>query len=176
MNSLYSKVLGDAFHRLSPLLQRFHTVQDETWRGEARVHWSSHPGLRLLLRMGGLPKEAEQCHVTVSVVSKTSSEVWLRRFGERNMRSKQKWVGQSLHECFGPVSLTLDNRVEKGALKQTSLHSKMFGVPLPRPFRLRVSAREWQEGERFNFDVDIGLANWPLIRYSGWLRPQGRET
>jgi hypothetical protein len=49
-------------------------------------------------------------------------------------------------------------------------------VLLPHPFNLSVSAREWQEDERFNFDVEISLANWSLIRYSGWLRPQGWEA
>ena len=48
----------------------------------------------------------------------------------------------------------------------------LFGVPLPRFLAPRIAAREWQEGDRFRFEVEVAM---PLIgrivHYTGWLRP-----
>ena len=176
MSSLYQELLGTAFHRLSPLLQRFHTEQNASWVGEARVSWNRSPLIRLGLRLGGLPKETQRLPLTVRVAGNPCFERWHRRFGDQCMLSEQKVRGESLHESFGPVSLTLDNRVEQGALHQTCPRSSLFGLPLPHPLGFRITAREWQADERFNFDVEIGLAKLTLIRYAGWLIPQDREA
>jgi hypothetical protein len=176
MNSLYKDALGQQFQQLSPLLQRFHSAHDMPWQGEASISWSAHPVLRLLLRLGSLPREAKRVGVTVNVVSQTKGEIWQRNFGGQKMRSRQQWVGASLRECFGPVSLALNNQIEQGALHQSCSHGSLLGFSLPRQLNLHVSAREWQENDRFNFDVDIAIANRSLIRYTGWLRPQSREA
>ena len=176
MSTLYKNLLGAKFLQLSPLLQRFHTEQAQPWQGEAAVSWSKNPLIRLCLKLGGLPREGSQQPVTVFVTGNTSHEIWHRTFGGQRMLSKQKLSGQSLYEYFGPVSLALDNRVQQGALHQSSPRSRLFGLPLPHLLGFQITAREWQEDERFNFDVEIGLANLSLIRYIGWLTPQNREA
>ena len=176
MSTLYKNLLGTEFLQLSPLLQQFHTEQAQPWQGEAAVSWSKNPLIRLCLKLGGLPKEASQQPVMVSVTGDTRHEIWHRTFGNQHMLSRQKLSGQSLYECFGPITLALDNRVQQGALHQSSPHSKLLGLPLPHLFRLKITAREWQEDERFNFDVEIRLANLSLIRYIGWLTPQNRAA
>lgn len=174
MTTLYKHLLGDEFLQLSPLLQRFHTEQAQPWQGEAAVHWNTHPLIRLCLKLGGLPREASHQPVTVTVAGDTRHETWHRRFGSQHMLSKQKLSGQTLYECFGPISLALDNRVQQGALHQSSPRSAFLGLPLPSLLGLKITAREWQDDARFNFDVEIGWANLSLIRYVGWLTPQNR--
>lgn len=175
MSTLYQHLLGNAFHHLAPLVQRFHTEQGIPWRGEAQVIWSKNPVLRLFLKLGRLPLETKRLPVTVCVTDAANGEIWQRRFGEHAMGSKQKMCGQSLQECFWPVALTLETRVDQGVLYQTCPRSRLFDIPLPRPFRFQVAAREWQQDERFNFDVEIIWANWSLIHYIGWLHPQNEE-
>lgn len=176
MYSLYKTLLGTEFNALSPLLQQFHEAQDKAWHGEAQINWSKSRLLRLFLKLGGLPNESAKLPVKVCVTANENSETWHRDFGGKAMRSKQKIQGQTLRESFGPVSLALFTQIRTGSLHQTCSGSWIFGVPLPRPFALRISAQEWQTNERFNFDVEISLAKLPLIRYRGWLCPHSQAA
>ena len=48
-----------------------------------------------------------------------------------------------------------------------------LGVPLPMALAPRSRAREWQEGDRFRFDVPIALPFIGLVvHYRGWLIPE----
>lgn len=176
MNTLYKTLLGTEFNALSPLLQRFHTGQNKVWRGEAQVNWSTSQLLRLFLKLGSLPKESAKLPVTVCITNNKNGEIWHRNFGGKAMRSRQKLHGKTLCESFGPVSLALTNQIQQGSLYQTCSRSRILGVPLPHPFAFRIAAREWQTGERFNFDVEISLAKLSLIRYRGWLVPNSQEA
>lgn len=176
MNSLYKTLLGTEFNALSPLLQRFHAGQEKAWHGEAQINWSKSHVIRLFLKLGGLPNESEKLPVTVCVTNNKNSEIWHRNFGGKAMRSRQKLRGPTLCEIFGPVSLALTNQIKQGSLYQTCSRSRIFGVPMPRPFTFKIAAREWQTDGRFNFDVEISLAKLSLIRYRGWLRPHSQEA
>lgn len=176
MNSLYKSVLGESFHHLSPLLQRFHTGQDDVWRGEARVDWSKYRLIRLLLKLGALPQETERVLVTICVTAKQGSELWQRNFGEKLMLSRQQSLGAALRESFGLVSLELHNQIQDGSLHQACSRSSFCGIPLPHALGFRVTAREWQVGDQFHFDVQIGVASLSLLRYRGWLCPQSSRA
>lgn len=173
MKSLYSTLLGKKFLQLSPVLQRFHSGQEKVWCGEARVDWSKSGLIRMLLKIGGLPREADRSPVTVCITGNKNSETWQRHFGYQAIHSRQQLRDQSLYECFGPVSLALSNHIERGELIQTCVRSRLFGVSLPSSIEFKVTAREWQVHERFHFDVEIGIAKSLIIRYRGWLAPQG---
>lgn len=175
MTSLYATLLGNQFHTLAPLLQRFHTQYGETWQGEAAINTHTHPVLRLLLRIAGLPKSGAGVAATVRVNLQAGSECWQRVFAGRRMYSNQTVHGSDLHEGFGPLSLILENRIEQGALHQFSTANRVLGLPMPRWLGLAVTAREWQADDRFNFDVAIRFLNRTLIHYRGWLRPQAKD-
>ncbi len=176
MSKLYPHLLGDAFHQLAPMLQRFHTEMELPWHGKVQVIWNPRPALRQFLKLGGLPRETASQPITVCVTEANNSEIWKRQFGKQVMASRQKISKDSIQEGFGPVALILDTFVDKGALIQTCLRSRLLGIPLPRPLEFRVTAREWEQDECFHFDVGIAWANVSLIRYVGWLRPQPLST
>lgn len=176
MGTLYQKLMGTEFSNLAPLLQRFHVELDKDWVGEAQISWCKNPLLRAFLWLAGLPKEANHQPITVHITPGGSSEQWIRRFGKSHMASKQKLQGSGLQENFGPIALILHSHIRQGALHQSCSRSGLLGIPLPSPFAFRISAREWQENGRFNFDVQIGVAALSLIRYRGWLLPHNLEV
>jgi hypothetical protein len=48
----------------------------------------------------------------------------------------------------------------------------MFGVPIPRVFAPKISAREWQANDRFQFEVEASMPMiGKVIAYRGWLLP-----
>lgn len=176
MGTLYQNLMGVEFGQLAPLLQRFHTELGTEWSGEARITWCKNPLLRAVLGLARLPKEADRQRITVRVAPGENDEMWTRSFGECQMASKQKLQGSHVKESFGPFALMLDNRIEQGALHQSCSRTGLLGMPLPRWFTFQITAQEWQENERFRFDVQIGLANLSLLRYRGWLLPNSLET
>lgn len=176
MSTLYQNLMGTEFSQLAPLLQRFHTELGKDWVGEAQISWCKNPLLRALLWLARLPKEANSQPITVHITPGNNHEKWTRRFGPCHMASKQKLQGASLKESFDPFALTLDSHIQQGALHQSCSRSGLLGIPLPSRFTFKITAREWQEDERFHFDVQIGLASLSLIRYRGWLLPNSLEV
>lgn len=176
MSSLYQNLMGKEFSQLAPLLQGFHIDTNKKWEGEAQISWNKNPLVRALLWLGRLPKEAMCEQITVRIIPRENNECWQRHFGSRTMRSKQYLYRRVLHEKFGPFCLILNSHSKQGDLHQSCSRSYFLGLPLPPKFTFKITAREWQENERFNFDVKIGLAKLTLIHYQGWLLPSGLRT
>lgn len=170
MAALYENLLGDDYGRLAPLLQRFHREPGLLWQGEATVRHSPHGLLRTLLRLSPMPAAGLQA-CTVSLEAVGEGERWRRRFDERPMVSRQSLRQGRLQERVGPVRTQLRSEVVDGALHQHAERSYFLGLPLPRFLSMQIDAREWQDGERFRFDVAIRWGGLDLLGYIGWLQP-----
>ncbi|MDH5232859.1 MAG: DUF4166 domain-containing protein [Gammaproteobacteria bacterium] len=169
--TLYQKALGEEFKQLSPLLRQFHSELETNWVGESQIDWSSRKLIRLLLHLGGLPREASKEKLTMRIKVRNKTELWMRHFGKKMMKSKQRYKGNTIRESFGPFTLFLVTHVKESSLYQRCFRSKIFVIPLPSFFRFNIDAYEWQENDRFNFQVNIGFASVRLIHYRGWLAP-----
>ncbi len=78
-----------------------------------------------------------------------------------------------LAERFGPLRFHFDLPSDGQGLTMRMRRWTCLGVPLPMALAPRSRAREWQEGNRFRFDVPIELPFIGLVvHYSGWLTPE----
>ena len=99
-------------------------------------------------------------------------ETWTRDFGGYRFRSELSAHEGLVVERFGPIRFAFSLPSDGAGLAMELRRWNIFGVRLPRWLAPRIDAREWQEGDRFRFDVSVSapLAG-RIVRYSGWLRP-----
>jgi hypothetical protein len=171
---LYGRVMGEDFARLRPLIRRIHLVHgDGGAAGEALVR----RGTSLLARLAGWmirfpPAGTHPLHVHFA--EQSGAERWTRHFGPHSFSSKLRQHGRMLVERFGPLSFNFELVGDEAGLEMLLRRWTCLGLPLPFALAPRTQAREWQEGERFHFDVRIAVPlAGDVVHYSGWLRPLG---
>ena len=82
------------------------------------------------------------------------------------LRKPRGWIV----EKFGPFSFDLALPQSDGRVDLAMSGARFLGVPLPRMLWPKIKAFETAEGERFLFDVEIGLPLiGRLVRYRGWI-------
>jgi hypothetical protein len=172
--SLYRRALGDAYLLLSPAGQALHDAGTSRWTGICSVEGGSTAAARFVARLFRLPSAAKGAPITVDFVAGSDGEQWTRRIGTRAMRSHQYiasgkpsgWIA----ERFGIFTFDLEVAVARGELKLLMRGMRCCGLPLPGALWPRIAAREWEEGGRFHFDVEIALPlTGRLVHYTGWL-------
>jgi hypothetical protein len=90
------------------------------------------------------PPEGEIVSLSLRILSSSRREIWQRKFDRTPMVTKQyEEDGRVLVECLGPLALHFRLEVEAGALVFRLVEARMFGFPLPRALRPRVTGREW---------------------------------
>lgn len=169
---LYRRVMGIRFDALPPAVRAIHEIcGDGGARGEAVVTGGSNPLARLVARIMRFPRPGTW-PLHVAFTETDGVERWTRHFGERGFHSHLGESDGMLTERFGPMRFRFELPSDEGGLEMRMAGWRILGVPLPLALASRSPAREWQEGDRFRFDVPIAL---PLIgtivHYSGWLRP-----
>ncbi|NML05921.1 SDR family oxidoreductase [Sphingomonas sp. G-3-2-10] len=166
---LYARLMGDRFAALPPMVRAMH--QSDGAAGEGVVERGADPLAKLLAAMMGMPP-AGRYPLHVAFVAKDGAETWRRDFGGHRFRSTLSAKGGLAIERFGPLRFGFDLPSDGEGLRMVFRRWSLFGVPLPRFLAPRIAAREWQEDERFRFEVEVAA---PLIgrviRYSGWLVP-----
>ena len=168
---LYARAMGERFAALPPAVQAIHDVHgDGGAAGEGTVARGTHLLARIIGAVMRFPPSGSY-PIHVSFSEREGVERWTRHFGPHRFSSELAKVGAGVAERFGPVRFAFALPSDGTGLAMELKGWKLFGVPLPRFLAPRIAAREWQEGERFRFEVDVAM---PLIgrvvHYTGWLR------
>jgi hypothetical protein len=170
---LYARVMGERFAVLPEMVRRLHQVcGDSGASGEAIVTGGETVIARLIARIMRFPKAGSH-PLHVSFVERDGVERWTRRFGDQTFISELSERNGRLVERFGPLRFTFDLPSDARGLEMRLRRWSLFGMPLPLALAPRGVAREWEEQDRFRFDVPIAL---PLVgrivHYTGWLDPE----
>ncbi len=174
---LYADLMGGAFDRLGPALQRFHGPDGAgVWEGRASVSRGSGALARLAARLFRFPEAAADVPVRVTVTRSGVAEHWTRDFGGRSFTSHHERGTGSFEglavEHFGPFRFGLAVIAEGARLGLVVRRWSVFGMALPRIVMPWSEAWEDDAGGLFHFDVDIRLPGLgPVVRYRGWLKP-----
>jgi hypothetical protein len=166
---LYARAMGARFDALPPMVRAMHDLSgDAGATGEGAVRRGR--GLAWLIgRVMGFPP-AGSYPVHVAFAAQGGEERWTRDFGGHVFSSTLSQAGQGVAERFGPLRFTFDLSSGSEGLAMVLRGWTAFGVPMPRWLGPRIIGREWQEDERFRFEVGVGL---PLlgevVYYTGWL-------
>lgn len=167
---LYRRVMGPAFDALPLAVQAMHKVcRDGGAPGEARVAGGTNPLARMVARIMRFPPPGTHA-LHVAFTERDGVETWTRSFGRHAFTSRLSRKGDRLVERFGPLRFHFDLPSDALGLRMKMRRWTCLGLPLPLALAPRTEAREWQEGERFRFDVPISLPlTGVVVHYDGWL-------
>ena len=175
---LYRRILGERYDLLPEPLRHMHDVTGrQSAAGVASVERGQGPAARLIAWTFRFPRAGTDVPVTVDLIARNGGEVWERRFAGKKMVSVQE-EGHAglLIERFGPLAFSMTVTVEGGRLSLDVREGWVLGLPLPGILLPRITAFEHDEGDRFNFHVDLALpVIGRLVRYIGWLEPAEAE-
>lgn len=172
--SLYRRALGEAYERMSAPGRSLHYAGTSIWRGRCAVDGPANVIGRFVAALLQLPPATADAPISVEFTASDGAETWTRRVGYRTMRSRQ-FIGRRrpmgwIVEQFGPFAFDLAVPIADGRLELVVRGARFLGAPLPRFLWPGVKASETGEGERFRFDVEIGLPLiGRLVRYRGSL-------
>lgn len=177
-NSLYQRVLGNAWLDLPDSVRRIHgDTSTRKWRGRARVTRASNTLAKLIGTLFRFPKAGDDIGVTVEFHRKSGRETWTRNFAGRRFSSVQ-YQGRGAYEgllCerFGPFTFGLATVVENDRLRVPVRRWSMLGVRLPLWLAPRSNTYECEEDGTFQFYVDISLPLVGLVvRYEGYINEE----
>jgi hypothetical protein len=174
---LYARVMGEDFAALPPAVRALHLVNgDLAASGMAEVIRGRGSIARLLCRIMGFPAAAAEVPVSVWMREEDGVETWRRDFGGAAFSSRLAKRSGLLTERFGPIRFGFRLRREADGLSMHFVRWWLGPLPMPRFLMPRGTAREYEAGGRFHFDVPIALPLiGPVIRYRGWLIPSSNR-
>jgi hypothetical protein len=169
---LYARAMGARFDALPAAVRAMHEVNGEGGAaGEGSVKRGSHPLARLIGGIMRFPPEGDY-PVHVGFAERDGKERWTRDFGGHRFASELSQAGDGVAERFGPLRFVFDLPADETGLRMALRGWTIFGIPMPRVLGPRIEAREWQEGGRFCFEVEVCLPLiGPVVHYQGWLDP-----
>jgi hypothetical protein len=180
---LYESVLIDAFDQLPEPLRRLHAPNGKLIaRGIAQVDGAERLIGRLVAAVMRLPPAGNDVPVSVEITPSPGQERWVRYFSGRRFASVLSAAAtpNGLTERFGPLRFTLDLPVgPQGVLGMPVRAWRLGPIPLPRWLApVSIATEDVDEHRRFRFDVEmrlpLGLGR--LVRYRGWLVPDGEPS
>jgi len=168
---LYQRVMGPAFVNLPPAVRGIHSIcGDDGANGRGQVARGGNPFARAIGWLMRFPPPGDH-DLHVAFAERDGVETWTRNFGGHCFSSRLSEGKGLAIERFGPLRFGFALTGNEDGLTMQFRRWSCFGVPLPSVLGPRVQAREWQDGDRFRFEVGIAL---PLIGkivdYAGWLR------
>jgi len=169
-DALYMRVMGPRFAALGPVVARMHNVlRDGGAHGRATVACGGNVLTRIVASLMRFPGPGEH-ELHVSFEEHDGSETWTRDFSGKRFSSHLSQSGAYLVERFGPLRFRFDLLNDGNGLRMIMRGWSCAGLPLPLSLAPRSEAREWQEEDRFHFDVPIALPFvGPVVHYRGWL-------
>lgn len=176
---LYRRALGEAWAALPEPVRAMHDLSgDKRVAGRAEVERGTGLAVRLAAAVIGLPAAGRDVPVEVAFQVRDGVETWRRRFAGRAFSSTQRaGRGRSeglVEERFGPVRVGLALVLDGDRLRLVVRRWSLLGLPMPLVLAPGGEAWETVADGRFRFHVEIrhpwtGL----IVRYRGWLAPQG---
>jgi len=143
-SELYRAVIGGSWDRLDPGVVRLHGRNGAVQSGTFRVRRGTGRMARLVASLLRFPPEGDLVSLSLKIMSRGRREMWRRLFGRTPMVTEQyERDGSVLVECMGPLALHFRLDIDGGALVFRLIEVRLFGLPLPRALRPRVSGREW---------------------------------
>ena len=171
-SSLYEAVMGDAFQRLAPALQRFHRLSGvHELHGVVETDPPATALGRALARGLGSPSRAASGAIRFELDAAPAVETWTRHFPARTMRSCLRLVDGRIVERLGLARLVFTLDEIDGRLHMRLERMHFAGLPCPAWLRPRIVAEESGEGERLHFRIEasvIGIGR--VVGYRGWLQ------
>lgn len=176
---LYRRALGEAWAELLEPVRAMHDLSgDRRVAGRAEVERGTGWMARLIAAVIDFPAAGRDVPVEVTFRIRNGVETWRRRFAGRAFSSTQQaGRGRSdglLEERFGPVRVGLALVLDGDRLRLVVRRWSLLGLPMP--LALAPSGEAWETAAdgRFRFHVEIrhpwtGL----IVRYRGWLAPEG---
>ena len=166
----YRQIMGAEFDALPAVVRRAHSAplvacgSADVWRG------SGFGGLPAALF--GLPRAGLGRRLELQLTQRADEIGWWRAFDGRTLNTKQRAIGNMIHEHAGPVRIAFSVRSAGGGVRHESHGVWLLGLPLPAWARPRAVAQVTAAGRWWNVTVRIdhpfvGL----LCEYRGRLEP-----
>jgi hypothetical protein len=156
--SLFQAVMGEAFGRLAPPLQHFHSLKGRhALEGRVQADAPLSRAARVLALCLGTPREAMTGVIRFDVDASIDRESWTRHFPQHVMRSRMQRDGDQLVESLGPVRLHFTLVERGGALHMHLTVMRILGLPCPRWLLPAVHAVESARDGAVCFDVRASL-------------------
>ncbi|MDH5833058.1 DUF4166 domain-containing protein [Luteimonas kalidii] len=172
--TVFQQALGAAFFRLPDSLRRLHAGSGRfRYAGRATIERGGNPLARLCAWAAGLPAAGEDVATVVDFDCAPHRETWRRDFGGARMTSTVSLRDGLLRERLGPVRFGFALHANEGAIWWTVATARLFGLlPLPAALFDGVRCREYEQDDRYRFEVEATLPlAGRIIRYAGWLEP-----
>lgn len=172
--TLFQQALGAAFFRLPESLRRLHAGRGRfSYAGCATIERGRRPLARLCAWVAGLPAAGEEVATRVEFDCRPNRETWRRDFGGARMTSSLSFHDGLLRERIGPIQFRFALHANAGVIWWTVAGARLFGIlPLPALMFDGVRCREYEQDDRYRFEVDASLpVAGRIIRYAGWLEP-----
>jgi len=160
--------MGEAFDRLSPLLQKAH-IGKNCLRGTAKVE-RGNALAQIICTVFRFPKANPESNLSVECEHSADAMSWKRNFDGLKMESNFKKEGEYLVEYLGPLAMSFKAVEEKGALSYQFVKTKCFGIPMPNFLSPQVEAGEQELNGKYHFSVLVKMfLVGKVIAYSGEL-------
>lgn len=175
--TLYEKVMGEAFGRLSAPIRQFHRHSGfHQFFGWVEVDAPTSVAAALIARCLGTPLRASKGPIRFELEARPDSETWNRFFPSRFMSSRLVEREGRVVENLGVARLTFRLLEQDGELEMRLERMHFFGIPCPTWLMPQVTAKEVGVAENLHFHVQ---ASMPLIgtvtRYRGYLEMSRSE-
>jgi hypothetical protein len=173
--SLYQRILGDAWLQLPLQIQQVHGSQERyVLHGHAEVQRGKRWLSRFLARFAGFPIESKAVSVTVEIERSLHGERWTRDFGGHRLTSvlssgdgEQSYL---LTEKIAGLSFDIALLARDQGIKWQVRSWRWGWLPLPLTWAPNCEATETVRDERYAFDVS--LSHWIcglIVAYRGRL-------
>jgi hypothetical protein len=170
--AVFQQILGHAFTRLPPQLQRVHCGDHAKilFRGRCNVVRGRGLLIGVAARLAALPPAAQDVPIGVTIHRDPTGETWTRRFGAHEMKSRLWADGALLAERLGAMTFSFRLQEIEGRIEWRVHAARVFGMRLPTKWFENTTATELIENDRYTFDVRATLPLLgTLISYHGWL-------
>jgi hypothetical protein len=110
--SIYEQVMGEAFARLAPPLQKFHGMKSSFFmQGKSEIMCGQSLMSRFVGKLFGFPRQGKNVDVVVKIDVNARGETWTRLFAQNKLKSRQSLGrGRSeglIIESFGPFNFSM---------------------------------------------------------------------
>jgi hypothetical protein len=171
MRSLYQRILGVSFDRLSPILQRIHNGRTvKRYAGYCDIEGRTTICARFVAFVAGLPSCSSGIAVVVAMDCEDRRERWTREFGSHRMCSSLQLHGRFLRERLGLIECTFELSGREDRIDWRLVSARLWPVPVPIKWLLDCRASEEVIDGRYGFDVTAHVRGIGMIvHYKGWL-------
>ena len=167
--SVYQKVLGNEFERLSPLMQEVHgSVEKVLAFGNIDVEYGKGGFIRTMNKMNGLPPEGKNQELQLEIIRSPTNEVWKRSFNGQIFSTTQFERKGLMVEKSGLISFGFSLLAKEGAMYFQQKYMRFAGIPVPNFFGVHTKASCAEENGSWHVSVEVRSPLFGLmLKYSG---------